>query len=81
MLKVQVTKKVLKQMTQMNPAIQHHFDVFFQTDLIANPFVGKLEDDSYHAHVKYHYVAVWKVDKAAGTITVTYAGTRENAPY
>jgi mRNA-degrading endonuclease RelE of RelBE toxin-antitoxin system len=81
MLKVQVTKKVLKQLMQMDAAIQHHFDIFFQTDLMANPFAGKLEDGLYHAHVKYHYVAVWKVDKTASTVTVIYAGTRENAPY
>ena len=80
-MEVKLTRRVLKQLMQMDESIQHHFDLFFQTDLISNPFVGKLGKDRYHAHVKYRYVAVWEVDKAANAIIVVYAGTRENAPY
>lgn len=48
------------------------------------PNYGKLTDDIHHCHLKKGkpaYVAVWMVmDKKAGLIEVTYAGTHEKAP-
>lgn len=44
----------------------------------------QLGNNFYHCHLgsdKTTYVMVWKVDKQSKTITVTYIGTHENAPY
>ena len=49
------------------------------------PNYGKLSSDIHHCHLKDGrptYVAVWEVtDKKLKTVVVTYAGTREKAPY
>ena len=41
----------------------------------------KLSGTTYHTHIKYKWVAVWDVDKKAKVVTITYIGSRENAPY
>ncbi|MDQ7831912.1 MAG: hypothetical protein RDU30_09270 [Desulfovibrionaceae bacterium] len=46
--------------------------------------VKQLGKNFYHCHIgsfQATYVMVWKVDKNSKTITVTYIGTHENAPY
>jgi hypothetical protein len=46
------------------------------------PNYSKLEDNIFHCHLNYRYVAVWKlVDKEIRLLEVTYVGSRENAPY
>ncbi len=35
----------------------------------------------YHCHLDYSWVAVWYCDKGSIIIEVTYAGSREDAPY
>ena len=42
---------------------------------------SKLEQDQYHCHLNYRYVACWTCQKNAITIEVYYAGSREKAPY
>ena len=45
------------------------------------PNYSKLDDDKYHCHLSYKWVACWKHDKKTIIIEVYYAGSRENAPY
>jgi len=49
------------------------------------PNYSKLNGNRHHCHLKNGkptYVAVWEViDKKIKIVEVTYAGTRENAPY
>ena len=42
-----------------------------------------LGKNKYHCHLNYSYVACWYYDKKANAylVEVTYAGSRENAPY
>ncbi|WP_288189490.1 hypothetical protein [uncultured Treponema sp.] len=42
-----------------------------------------LGKNKYHCHLNYSYVACWYYDKKADAylVEVTYAGSRENAPY
>lgn len=42
---------------------------------------SKLEDNKYHCHLSYKWVACWKNEKNSIIIEVYYAGSRENAPY
>ncbi len=42
---------------------------------------GNLNDNLYHCHLAYKWVACWKHEKNTIIIEVYYAGSRENAPY
>jgi mRNA-degrading endonuclease RelE of RelBE toxin-antitoxin system len=46
------------------------------------PNYSKLEDNAYHCHLNYRWVACWKVeDNRLRIIEIYYVGSRENAPY
>lgn len=47
------------------------------------PHFSDLGKNKYHCHLNYRYVACWTYDKKTKTciVEVTYAGSRENAPY
>ena len=42
---------------------------------------GKLSSSEYHCHLSYHWVACWRHEAGTIEIEVSYAGSRENAPY
>ena len=42
---------------------------------------SKLDDDQYHCHLTYSWVACWRVYADFVEIEVYYAGSREDAPY
>jgi mRNA-degrading endonuclease RelE of RelBE toxin-antitoxin system len=42
---------------------------------------GKLNENEYHCHLSYHYVACWRYEKKTIIIEVTYVGSHEDAPY
>jgi len=42
---------------------------------------SKLDQDQYHCHLNYRYVACWTCQKNEIVIEVYYAGSREKAPY
>lgn len=42
---------------------------------------SSLGKDMYHCHLSYRYVAVWRCKKDTIEVEVTYAGSREKAPY
>jgi mRNA-degrading endonuclease YafQ of YafQ-DinJ toxin-antitoxin module len=60
--------------------LRFEFVLLFR-QLAQNPFIGKLSDITYHTHIKYKWVAVWDVNKTEKTVTITYVGSREKAPY
>ncbi|MDR2870823.1 MAG: hypothetical protein LBV04_10260, partial [Deferribacteraceae bacterium] len=60
MFTIEFTSRSIKQLRKLERNLRIQYAVFFIT-LMTNPFIGKLDDVTYHAHVKYHWVAVWKV--------------------
>jgi mRNA-degrading endonuclease RelE of RelBE toxin-antitoxin system len=80
MYKLIITNKAKKQYLSLDDSLRKSFELFF-IDIVQNPFVNKLYDNVYHAHIKYKWVSVWQVDKEEKIILVTYIGSRENAPY
>ena len=80
MYTIQFKGKSGKQLNRLDKNIRIHYATLFD-QIMDNPFIGKLGETTYHAHVKYHWVAVWEVDKNTKTITITYIGSREGAPY
>jgi mRNA-degrading endonuclease RelE of RelBE toxin-antitoxin system len=80
MFELELKNKAKKQLSKLDISLKAAYVAFFQ-GLKINPFLGKLSETSYHAHVKYHWVAVWEVDKLREMITITYIGSREDAPY
>ena len=80
MYAVGYTSKSKKQLEGLSQNLRFEFILLFR-QLVHKPFIGKLSGDTYHTHIKYKWVAVWHVDKKAKTITITYVGSRENAPY
>ena len=45
------------------------------------PNYGKIASDEYHCHLSRSWVACWYHEKNTIIIEVTYAGSRESAPY
>ncbi len=45
------------------------------------PNYSPLEENKYHCHLNYSYVACWKYYKGFIEIEVYYVGSREKAPY
>ena len=80
MYKVGYTGKSKKQLAGLSQSLRFEFVLFFK-QLQTNPFIGKLSENTYHAHIKYKWVAVWEVDKQAKEVILTYIGSREGAPY
>ena len=42
---------------------------------------SKLDENKYHCHLDYNWVAVWYWEKDSIVVEVTYVGSREKAPY
>jgi mRNA-degrading endonuclease RelE of RelBE toxin-antitoxin system len=45
------------------------------------PNYSRLSATEYHCHLSRGWVACWRMKKETIEIEVTYAGSRENAPY
>jgi|TARA_Y100000034_G_C6910517_1_gene424660 hypothetical protein len=45
------------------------------------PNYSPLENDDYHCHLSYSWVACWRETKKGIEIEVYYVGSREKAPY
>lgn len=87
MYEVIVKKKILKNIEKMPEHIQKKM-VNLVEDLRSNepirsewPNFSKLGEDRYHCHLANKWVACWFCEKNSNIIEVTYAGSRENAPY
>ena len=80
MYEVKLTKKSSKQLNALDEKIKIRYIRFFK-ELKLQPFLGRLSEAEYHAHVNYRWVAVWTVDRTKRLVTVTYVGSRESAPY
>jgi mRNA-degrading endonuclease RelE of RelBE toxin-antitoxin system len=80
MYRVELTKKSFKQLSKLEESIKLQYIRLFR-ELRHIPFLGKLSETTYHTHIKYSWVAVWEVDKQTKTVTITYIGSREDAPY
>jgi len=85
--KVLIKKKVLKNIDKMAKSAQEKLNLlikdlhnkgFFRTEW---PNYSKLDDNLYHCHLSYKWIACWKYENNKLEIEVYYAGSRENGPY
>jgi mRNA-degrading endonuclease RelE of RelBE toxin-antitoxin system len=87
MFKVSIKKKAIKSIEKMPLKIQEKMVLLLKDlknkgpMLIEWPNYSKLNDNLYHCHLSYKWVACWKHEKNTIIIEVYYAGSRENAPY
>jgi hypothetical protein len=82
-----VKRKVEKAMRSVLPSVQDAFTTL-RDDLAEKgpyqkdwPNYGPLGNDKYHCHLSDSYVACWEWKPKTIIIEVTYAGSREGAPY
>ncbi len=87
MFTVNLKKRALKGIEKMPLKIQQKMG-YLLDDLAREgpiqhkwPNYSKLDDDLYHCHLAYKWVACWKNEKNTIIIEVYYAGSREDAPY
>ena len=88
MYKVRIKKKALEIIQEMPVSVQEKFRALVKDIENDGPVqkswpnyspVGKV---SYHCHLTYRWVAVWRLDGNNSMIVeVYYVGSRENAPY
>ena len=85
---VTMKRSVLKAIGKLPEAVQDRFRVLTRVLEAKGPTgphawknYSKLSDNEYHCHLKYSYVAIWRHEKKTIIIEVTYAGSREDAPY
>lgn len=84
---VRVKKKIARGLTKLPRDVQQLFFLLV-TDLQDDgpiqktwPNFSALDDEKYHCHLNYRYVACWSCRKGEIIIEVYYAGSREKAPY
>ncbi len=81
-------KSVVKSLASLPKKVQYLF-ADLNSDLQNNGPIQRgwnnfsaLENNQFHCHLKYHYVACWTVvNSNTCIIEVYYVGTREGAPY
>ena len=85
---VKVKKKVAKGLLKLPKNVRQALEALAADIRATGPVRGdwsnysKLADGSHHCHLTYSHVAVWVViDVASRLVEITYAGSRENAPY
>lgn len=84
---VTITNKAKKAVRKMPEDVQDRFTLLVE-DIKANGALrtnwqnfSDLGGNTYHCHLKYHWVACWTWKKGTFVVEVYYAGSRENAPY
>ena len=87
MCKVKVKKSVLKRIEKLPIRIQEKLITLIE-DLEKKGSIqlewqnySKLNENEYHCHLAYKWIACWRHEKNTIIIEVYYAGSRENAPY
>lgn len=84
---VVVRKTALKRIHKAPERVQIRFAALLDDLRIKGPYrsdwpnYSPLEGNRYHCHLGYSWAACWTYDKGILTIEVTYAGSREDAPY
>lgn len=85
---VTMKRSVLKAIGKMPETVQNRFRALTKVLEAEGPTgphawkkYSKLGEYEYHCHLNYSYVAVWRHEKKTIIIEVTYAGSREDAPY
>ena len=85
---VTMKRSVLKAIGKLPEAVQDRFRALTKVLEAEGPTgphtwkkYSKLGENEYHCHLNYSYVAVWRHEKKTIIIEVTYAGSREDAPY
>ena len=80
-------KKIDKQILEMPEAEQKAVDLLVKDLKKKGPIqqswrnFSRIGKNKYHCHLSYHWVACWHCEKKSIVVEVTYAGSRENAPY
>ena len=85
--RIRVKKKVARGLKKLPTDVQKLFYLLI-ADLQADGPIQKswrnfspLENNRYHCHLGYRYVACWTCKKNEIVIEVYYVGSREKAPY
>lgn len=80
-------RKIDRQVSEMPEAEQKKFallvkDLENKGPIQKNwPNFSDLGKNTYHCHLSYHWVSCWYCEKKSIVVEVTYAGSREKAPY
>lgn len=80
-------RKLEKQILQMPQSEQKKFALLVNDLRKAGPIqrnwknFSDLGKNKYHCHLSYHWVVCWYCEKNSIILEVTYAGSREKAPY
>jgi len=84
---VTIKRKAEKDLTRLPEGVKKLFYLLVE-DLKAEgphqntwPNYSPLEENKYHCHLKYNWVACWIWFKESIEIEVYYVGSREKAPY
>ena len=84
---VSVKKKVERGLADLPKDVQRKFRVLVKELKLSGPIrtnwpnFSPLGKSEYHCHLKYSWSACWRWEKGTIEIEVTYAGSREEAPY
>ena len=85
---VNVTKRAIKRAKKLPKPVLQLFEALLLDLTKLGPIqsewpnYSKLTRGRYHCHLNYSFVAVWEVtDNEIRILEVTYAGSREDAPY
>lgn len=87
MYKVKINRKLERNIIKLPKKVQLKFerlvDDLIETGPIQHnwPNYSKLEENTFHCHLGYNWVACWKSEKGTLFIEVHYVGSREKAPY
>jgi mRNA-degrading endonuclease RelE of RelBE toxin-antitoxin system len=84
---VAIKRKIEKNVYRLPADVKKLFYLLVE-DLMADgpyqktwPNYSPLEENKYHCHLKYNWVACWTWFKGNIEIEVYYVGSREKAPY
>jgi hypothetical protein len=87
-LVVRIAKRVQRRVSKLPKPVHQLFEALVLDLMKLGPIqfdwpnYSKLGDDGFHCHLNYRFVVVWVVvNKEIRILEVTYAGSRENAPY
>ena len=85
--KVTISNRVKKRVKKMPIYEQDAFTLLVEEIKKKGPIrtnwsnFSDLGKNKYHCHLSYHWVACWYWEKGTYVVEITYAGSREDAPY
>ena len=84
---ISVNRKIIRKLFKLPENVQQQLEVLLLDLEETGPIqpewknYSKLNNNKYHCHLTYSYVACWSCGYNTIEIEVFYVGSRENAPY